>query len=181
MKNCLIIFAKEPEAGRVKTRLQGCLSRQECVELYKAFLQDIVSLGRKLKGLNTVLAYDATSAGPVYLRTIAPDFIFYKQRGRDLGAKMHNAFKFTRGINCDKTVLIGSDFPNLPARYIKEAFKRLDTSDIVLGPSIDGGYYLVGLKQPCPGLFKDVQWSSASVLERTVRNALALRKKISFL
>ncbi|MDD5757307.1 MAG: DUF2064 domain-containing protein, partial [bacterium] len=51
----------------------------------------------------------------------------------------------------------------------------------VLGPSIDGGYYLVGLKQPCPGLFKDVQWSSASVLERTVRNARALRKKISFL
>lgn len=181
MKNCLIVFAKEPEAGKVKTRLQGYLSKDMCVKLYKAFLKDTLELVRAIKCFDKVLAYDPSTLEPKYLKTIARDFMFYKQNGRNLGEKMHNAFKFVQERNNVKVVIIGSDSPNLPLNYIKEAYRRLDRSDIVLGPSHDGGYYLVGLKKPCAGIFKGVKWSSKTVLEDTVKNIRFLSKKVSVL
>lgn len=182
MKDCLIIFAKEPEAGRVKTRLQGYLSKEMCVKLYKAFLMDTLELARVIKCPNKILAYASSGPGPGYLKRIASqETIFYKQRGKNLGERMDNAFKFAKRMNCDKAVIIGSDSPNLPAKYIKDAYLRLDENDIILGPSYDGGYYLVGLKEPCPGIFKGVEWSSKTVLEKTVKNAGNIGKKVSLL
>ncbi|MDD5408721.1 MAG: TIGR04282 family arsenosugar biosynthesis glycosyltransferase [Candidatus Omnitrophica bacterium] len=181
MKDLLIVFAKEPKAGKVKTRLQGYLSKKMCVKLYKAFLTDTLELARGLKCFDKVLAYTSTARQPEYLRTIAGGFLFYKQTGRGLGERMHNAFKFARRMNSHKTVLIGSDSPNLPAKYIKEAYGRLDKSDIVLGPSQDGGYYLIGLKEPCGMLFKGIKWGSETVFDNTVKNAENTGKKLSIL
>jgi hypothetical protein len=181
MKDCLIVFAKEPQAGKVKTRLRGELSPGACVRLYKAFLKDTLSLARRVKCFARVLAYASCRAQPGYLKSIGRDFIFYEQKGKALGGKMLDAFDFAWRMYCDKIVIMGSDSPNLPAKRINDAFKLLDTSDIVLGPSLDGGYYLIGLKAPCAGIFKGVRWSSQTVLARTLKNALNLGKKVSTL
>lgn len=181
MKDCLIVFAKEPEVGKVKTRLQGYLSKDMCVKLYQAFLKDTLELVRAIKCFDKVLAYESSIAEPRYLKTIAKDFLFYRQKGRNLGEKMHDAFKFAKRINCDKTVIIGSDIPNLPLSYVEEAYRRLDRSDIVVGPSYDGGYYLIGVKKLCVGIFRDVKWSSETVLEKTIKNSQKLNKKIAIL
>lgn len=182
MKRCLIVFAKEPEKGRVKTRLADCLSGAERLNLYKAFLKDTVRLARKIRCETRILAY-ASNKNPVYLKKVAANFVFYKQRGKGLGMRIHNAFKFASKNNADtqKTVLIGSDSPLLPANYIKKAFQELERKDVVLGPADDGGYYLVGLKKPCLGLFKGIKWSSAQVLKSTIKNIKSREKSFSFL
>jgi len=180
MKKNLIIFAKEPEEGKVKTRLSGEFTEKQCVELYKSFLKDTMGIVRNINSDGKMMAYDSEGE-PVYIRCLAQDLVLYKQRGRDLGEKMHNAFTFSAEKGFSKTVIIGSDSPDLPAEYVEKAFLRLDENDIVLGPSYDGGYYLIGLKEPCPDLFKDVKWSSISVMEQTLNNAESTGKKVFLL
>ena len=181
MNDCLIVFAKEPEIGRGKVRLSDELSQDQCLALYKAFLKDTLRLAETLECNIKMLAYDITAGAPGYLKRIDGNFILYRQEGNDLGQRMHNAFKFSSKVNSRQTVIIGSDSPNLPADYLKEAFWRLDTFDIVLGPCYDGGYYLVGLNTSCLEIFQDVKWSSESVFENTVENAVSLGKKIAIL
>src|SRR3989338_1648464 len=178
MKDCLIIFAREPKAGKVKTRMQGHLSLDMCVKLYKAFLKDALELARALKCSDKVLAYESSEPEPGYLKTIAWGFLFHKQEGKNLGEKMYHAFRFAKRNKCDKTIIIGSDSPNLHAEYIKDAYRRLGKNDIILGPAQDGGYYLVGLKNPCKGIFKGIKWSSKTVLEDTLKNARNMSKKV---
>jgi uncharacterized protein len=181
MKNCLIIFAREPRAGKVKTRLQRYFSKDRCLRLYKAFLKDIFDTARRIKYVDKVLAYESSTPEARYLRKIAGDFIFYKQKGNDLGEKMNNAFEFAKESGFNKAVLIGSDLPDLPLSRIKQAYKKLDKSDLVLGPSHDGGYYLIGLKKPCSGIFGDIKWSSETVFMDTLKNAGKNNKTISVL
>lgn len=177
MKRCLIVFAREPKKGRVKTRLKSALSETACLNLYKAFLRDTLNLAQKVKAQEYVIAYDSIDGAKPYLRSIAPAFNFYRQEGKDLGQRIHNAFKYAHAIKADKSVIIGSDSPELPVNLIKAAFQKLDKYDLVLGPSEDGGYYLIGLKYPCEELFRDVRWGSGDVLNATLKKARGLRKK----
>ncbi len=179
MKDTLIIFVKEPKKGKVKTRLQKTVSQEDSVGLYKAFLKDTLDIGKRIK-CEKIIAYDS-QAEPLRLRRIFKNFKFYKQKGRDLGKRMHNAFKFAKDKNSSKTIIIGSDSPDLPPCFIERAFHKLDKSDVALGPSRDGGYYLIGLKNVCPGLFKSVKWSSGKALDKTVENARGLKKSLSIL
>lgn len=181
MKHCLVIFAKEPEKGKVKTRLKDYLSKIQCLNLYKAFLKDTIDLTKKIQCEIRIIAYDSDNKNPRYLKRIAPHFRFYKQKGKNLGERMHNTFKFAKENKTSKTVIIGSDSPNLPAGFIKKTFRGLDKYDVVLGPSLDGGYYLIGLKRPCFGLFKNIKWSSNKVLDNTIRNCRRLKKKMTLL
>ena len=178
MKRCLIVFAKEPTKGRVKTRLTPYLSESQCVKLYKAFLKDTINLANSIQCAQRIMAYDCDTANPAYLKKIARGFLFYEQKGKNLGEKMHNAFQFAHEHNASKMVLMGSDFPTLPARFIEEAFRRLDTNDIVLGPSFDGGFYLIGLKRPHSALFNGIKWSTEGVLSHTVKNARILKQEV---
>lgn len=179
--NCfLIVFAREPRKDMVKTRLRKHLSPGQCLGLYKAFLKDTLNLAKSIACDERVLAYES-SGKPSYLKKIARGFRFYKQEGKDLGEKMYNAFKFARKNKADRTVIIGSDSPTLPAGFIEAAFRELDRSDIILGPSCDGGVYLIGLKRPCRGLFKDVTWGSGEVLAESIGNARNLKKKTALL
>jgi rSAM/selenodomain-associated transferase 1 len=180
MKSYLIIFAKEPKRDKIKTRLSNYLSSSQCVKLYRAFLKDTMGMIKDVKCSRKIIAFDSDTKNPKYLKSIAPHFIFYRQKGKNLGQRMHNVFKFA-ARNPSKIVIIGSDSPTLPSGYIEEAFRKLDRNDIVIGPSRDGGYYLIGLKKACGGLFKGIKWSSDRVLEKTVMNAAALKKKIFLL
>lgn len=185
MNQCLVIFAKEPEKGRVKTRLRGFLSERECLRLYQAFLKDTLELFKAFPYHHKVLAYDCRSGNPRYLKKIvqifAPAVTFYKQKGKDLGQRMHLAFVFSQEINSDQTVMIGSDSPNLPVKYIQEAYKKLNHADVVLGPCQDGGFYLIGLNKPSAGIFRNVPWSSPSVLGAVIKNSGRLNKKVELL
>lgn len=173
----LIIFAKEPKKDNVKTRLSSCLSETQRLRLYKAFLKDTVSVAKDIQCEQKILAYDSESENPKYLKKITSSFIFYKQEGKNLGEKMHRAFQFAARNKASKIVIIGSDSPTLPIGYIKDAFCRLSKNDVVLGPSYDGGYYLIGLKKPCQGLFRDIKWGSDEVLEKTLKKVNVLNKK----
>ncbi|MFC1631435.1 TIGR04282 family arsenosugar biosynthesis glycosyltransferase [Candidatus Omnitrophota bacterium] len=180
MSRCLIVFAKEPKKDQVKTRLSGELSAQQRLNLYQAFLKDTLSLALSFPCEERILAYQSKSR-PVYLERLARGFKLYKQRGENLGQKMHHAFQFAQKNQAKKIVIIGSDAPTLPAKLIKQAFSRLNTKDLVLGPCLDGGYYLIGLSRPVSGLFKDITWSSDRVLAQTVNNARRLHKRVALL
>ncbi len=180
MKRTLIIFAKEPEKGKVKTRLKKYFSEPQLLNLYKAFLKDTSQIADKVDCEEKILAFAATKK-PRYLKQVARDLKLYRQKGRDLGQRMYNAFVHTKDKRAGKTIIIGSDSPTLPAIIINRAFWKLDKCDVVLGPSIDGGYYLIGLKEPCSGLFKGVIWSSDQVLNETRKRARQLNKKVAML
>ena len=181
MKDSIIIFAKEPKRGRVKTRLQEYLGKKLCVNIYKAFLRDTLDLVTKNSCEYKILAYDSYGESPRYLKEIAPRYTFYKQKGNGLGERMYNTFRFAKATGASKMVIIGSDSPTLPASSIKKAFGLLDSADLVLGPSLDGGYYLIGLKSSCAGLFKGITWSSPTVFKDTMKNARRLKKKVALL
>lgn len=177
MKRFLIVFAKEPEKGRVKTRLGKCFPNAQLLNLYKAFLKDTLDTAEKVDCEEKILAYSA-SGEPRYLKSISRNFKFYAQRGRNLGKRMHNAFMYTKDKGAKKAVIIGSDSPDLSAGIINNAFQRLDKYDFVLGPSYDGGYYLIGLKKPEPCIFEGIRWSTPDVFEDTVKKARKMNKKI---
>jgi hypothetical protein len=177
----LIIFAKEPTKNTVKTRLRDYLSEAQRLNLYKAFLRDTINLAKRIHCDMRVLAYDSGNKNPQYLNRIARQFTFYKQQGNDLGQRMHNAFKFAKANKFSKTVIIGSDSPDLPEGFIEAAFRKLDETDVVLGPSLDGGYYLVGMKSLCLVIFKGIKWSSDKVLAATVDRLKRFNKDVTVL
>jgi len=181
MKDSIIIFAKEPKGGNVKTRLQEYLGKNLCVNLYKALLRDTLDITKRVACEHKILAYDSNGKNPRYLKKIAPRYTFYKQKGDGLGERMYNAFRFAKDSGASKMVIVGSDSPTLPASSIEKAFDLLSYADAVLGPSLDGGYYLIGMKSPCAGLFKGITWSSPTVLKDTIKNAQKLKKRVALL
>lgn len=176
----MFIFAKEPEIGKVKTRLKHYFSKGRLLNLYKAFIKDTLDIAKEVDCEEKYLAYFSKKS-PKLLKKISKGFKFYKQRGGDIGERMHNAFKYAKAKNAKEIIIIGSDAPTLPFTFINNAFKQLNNYDIVLGPSLDGGYYLIGLKNPCFEIFKGIKWSSDKALEDTIKNAKTLGKKITLL
>lgn len=180
MSRVLIVFAKEPIHGRVKTRLNGCFLDVDLVRLYKAFVKDTLTIARKVRGTKKILAFSSVGY-PRFLKTISVGFELIEQEGRNLGERMFNAFVYAREIGAEKTVIIGTDSPTLPRGTIEKAFKTLDRKDMVLGPSFDGGYYLIGMKNPCRKIFNGIRWSSSAVLRKTINNAKATCKETALI
>lgn len=180
MKRSLIIFAKEPRIGAVKTRLASYLTQAGCLALYKKLLRNTVAFARSVKCGRKIIAYDSRGKHPAFLKKTAPDFEFYEQKGKDLGERMFDAFSAVITENT-KAVIIGSDSPGLPGNCVSRAFEELTMNDVVLGPAHDGGYYLIGLKKPCKSIFEGVKWSSREVFEKTYIKAKKLKKKVTVL
>ncbi len=149
----LVIYARDP-SERVKTRLR--LSPENATELYAAMLQDVVN---NLRGFDPELWY-ATNMGPDFgLQTRS-------QEGVDLGGRMANTFDVLLTQH-ESVIIVGSDAPTLPQRCVQHAAEALRHHDVVLGPSADGGYYLIGARG-VPS-FADVRWSSSHTLADTLR------------
>ncbi len=165
----LIVFGKLPVPGYVKTRLTNLLSPEDAARVYYAFIEDGIA---RLKSLGVPLAAFVDGKGNVNSEAYARADEIYKQEGANLGAKMSNAFDWAFGAGFRTVVLTGTDHPNLPVEHVALAFKLLEeTTDIVLGPAKDGGYYLVGLRRPNPGLFIGMHYSHEKVLEQTLLRA----------
>jgi uncharacterized protein len=171
-----IVMVKAPSAGAVKTRLVPPLDGAQAAALAACFARDVVAgLGRAAR--DVVVAY-APADGRATLEALLPSggLAWLEQRGADLGERLAAAADqaFARGFG--PVVFFGTDSPTLPPAYVGRAFDSLAAgdSDVVLGPTEDGGYYLVGLSRPAAGLFRDVAWSTPRALRQTLDNAARL-------
>ena len=144
----LVIMAKAPEAGRAKTRLTPPLSASEAAELSRCFLLDTIERVREVRDVAPVIAHDPPEAAPLF-RALAPEFGLRAQQGPDLGARMAECVAAVLGAGATGVVLVGSDAPHVSAEHIRLAVRLLGEGahDVVLGPSEDGGYYLIGLRR----------------------------------
>ncbi len=170
MKRAIIIMAKVPQAGNVKTRLQNILAPEECESLAEAFLKDAVNKAHTACENIFIAFFPRTEIQK--LKKILPDESnFIEQTGENLGEKMSDAFQFVFEQKTDSIVMIGTDSPTFPFDYIEQAFEFLETnSEIVLGKTDDGGFYLIGLRVLRREIFENVAWSSPKTFEQVFEN-----------
>lgn len=172
MNKGLIIFAREPLPGKVKTRLAQDIGDEAAAGLYAAMLGDVLVKAASLDDVRTLLFWSLETSG-IKCNLAFPELQMFEQQGTTLGERMAEAFEtaFKNGI--EACCIIGSDSPDLPAEYIRQAFEWLEQNraDVVFGPAEDGGYYLLGLRNICQELFRDIPWSTAAVLESSLKQA----------
>jgi hypothetical protein len=167
----LVVFVRYPRPGEVKTRLVPALGAEAAAKLYRAIAEQVLEATLPAPGeYERLVFYDPPEAGEA-MRQWLPSGRLRRQAGGDLGERMAEAFTraFRRGAS--RVALAGSDVPTLTRKDVASAFSRLDTADVVLGPSEDGGYYLVALRRAQPSLFEGVAWGTPSVLEETLARA----------
>ena len=172
-KLLLVVVAKAPVAGEVKTRLIPHLTAEEAADLYRCFLQDRLMTLDTLRGVELAIAFTPADAGDMFVPFCRNGTGLFCQKGRDLGERLNNIFIEKLAGGYDAVSIIDSDTPDLPRWSIQESFKRLlsNQTDVVFGPCHDGGYYLVGMRQPHPELFDDIPWSTERVLSNTLEKA----------
>lgn len=169
----LMIFVKAPVPGHVKTRLCPPLSLEEAAALYRAFVQDTVE---RLSGSDWTLEIAYKPIKPLEnLSWLDPEIPFFQQEGFDLGARLAHAFEKAFSSGARQVVAIGSDSPELFPSLLEKAFEGLNSTNAVLGPTHDGGYYLIGLSRPCPEIFSGIPWSTAKVYRETLEKISRLR------
>lgn len=183
MATLLIIFAKEPVPGQVKTRLCPPLAPEAAARLYHSFLEDTLAEMGRLSQMDLTLAYGEPEAEPFFRELAPPHVRLFPQEGADLGERLTRAFARGFGEGYGAILVLGSDVPDLPGSVVWEAKKALEAekAEVVLGPCPDGGYYLVGLKAPHPGLFQGLGWSTGVVLEDTLSRARRLSLPVHLL
>lgn len=176
------IMAKAPRAGEVKTRLCPPLSTNEAAELYRCFLLDKIEQVRTLTKASPAIAY-TPDEGRTFFEEFAPGFVLLPQRGADLGFRLANNFDQLLGMGYQGALAIDSDSPTLPTHFLEEALDLIATPtiDLVLGPSDDGGYYLIGLRKLYGELFEKMAWSTADVMPETIGRAEAKGLKVATL
>jgi uncharacterized protein len=179
--NVLIVFVKQPRPGGVKTRLTPALSAADAAELYRVLAEEEIRNTVPRPGEYTRLFFFDPSSSPAAMSEWLPEETLMSQRGADLGARMSAAFDeaFHRGAR--RAAVIGTDVPWVTRARVAEAFAALDGHDVALGPTADGGYYLVAVDQPRPELFRGIAWSTPSVLVSTVDRAGALGLRVQML
>jgi rSAM/selenodomain-associated transferase 1 len=167
----LLVFAKVPRPGRVKTRLTPALTPTEAARLYTAFLRDTMRQSRRLSGADVRL-YLAPSLPDGDIDGVPADVTLHEQAGDRLGERMKGAFKDTLRDGYERVIVVGSDHPTLPLSFLQEAVRALDDSEsLCLGPTEDGGFYLLGMSAFYPQLFDDMSYSHSGVFADTLARA----------
>ena len=167
----LCLFAKAPVPGRVKTRLAPEVPPRAAAHLYEAMLLDVLDAhARSPGGADLFLWYSPPEARAWFAAAAPPAYRLAEQRGRRLGERMARVFRTHAREGYARVVLRGTDSPTLPLDHVDEAFGALSRTDLVLGPDPGGGYNLIGLREPCDGLF-EVETSTPRVLEATLERA----------
>ncbi len=165
----LLVFVKNPVPGKTKTRLAEAVGNDRALLMYRRLLDHTRVQAAALPGVTRYLHYseyvDDHDAWP------GAAFIKLVQVGDGLGERMSRAFDHAFARRHDRVIIIGSDCPGVTTALLEEAFAALLTSDVVVGPALDGGYYLLGMRHPHPGLFTNMEWSTDHVLEDTLARA----------
>jgi rSAM/selenodomain-associated transferase 1 len=191
----LAVMTKAPQAGRVKTRLVPPLTPEEAAELNKCFLRDTAAaissacsrrpVGDEGKTARSspIAVYTPVGAESVYTDILPADFSLLPQRGDKFGERLYLAIEDLCKCGFDALCLIDSDSPTVPAENFEQAVELLSTSEdrVVLGPSDDGGYYLIGMKKPHRHLFEQIDWSTERVLNQTMQRATEIGIEVKLL
>ena len=179
--DALIVVAKQPAPGQTKTRLTPPLSPEQAAQLYECFLRDTLDLMRAVPDVRRAIAYLPIDARD-YFAQLAPDFDLIPQVGADLGARLDQALTHYLEQGYERAVIMNSDGPTLPIEHLRQAFTELAAgAEVVLGPSDDGGYYLIGLNRPAPRLLREVRMSTSHVLADTLALAREENLRVALL
>ncbi|QBA65659.1 TIGR04282 family arsenosugar biosynthesis glycosyltransferase [Muriicola soli] len=166
--NCLLlIFTRNPELGKCKTRLAASVGDKTALAIYTFLLQHTVAITAPLKVQKTVYYSDKIGVNDLW-----DENVYHKklQEGEDLGQRMANAFKVGFKAGYKRIIVIGSDLFDLSTHDLIAAFDKMQSNDFVLGPAVDGGYYLLGMTRFLPEVFEAKNWGTDSVLKDTLKN-----------
>ena len=166
--NCILLFVKAPVAGKVKTRLAAEIGEEATAGLYKCFVEDVLSMIKNVdSGLR--LCFHPPEAMSQVRQWLGDQYSYRPQRGDDLGERLKNAFAGAFEEGFSRVVAIGSDSPDLPEEFLVQAFTGLGSCDAVIGPSSDGGYYLIGFSKDsfATEAFDGIAWSTSAVCGQT--------------
>ncbi len=186
MKTCVIVFAKNPVPNQVKTRLVPTLSPEQAATLYTAFLRDGCDTLATLSDVDLIIAYTPTEARSDLQALIGDDVLYIPQTGADLGERLASATQWATEQGYTKILLVGSDSPTLPIAYVSKAVTLLNSQDITIGPSTDGGYYLIGFSatnvaMTVPFVFENIAWSTENVFQQTLARIRSLKATVGLL
>ena len=165
--NALLIFTRNPQLGKVKTRLAKTFGDKKALEVYKDLLLHTMEATKDLDCDVFVFYDEKIEENDIWSTKIYHKFV---QSGKDLGEKMQNAFQKLFALNYQNCIIIGSDLFDLNEKMIIDAFQLLDKNDAVIGPAEDGGYYLLGLKNIIPAIFQNKNWGTSSVFADTLKD-----------
>ena len=160
----LILFIRNPEKGKVKTRLAKGVGEEKALRIYQALLEHTRRQALAVRARRLLFYADYINRGDAWKEA---DFEKHLQEGEDLGARMQHSFEVALR-QARSALIVGSDIAQLSARIIEDAFRQLQTHDFVIGPAVDGGYYLLGMKAATPTLFEGIEWSTPTVFVETV-------------
>lgn len=171
-KNAVLMFCKKPVPGKVKTRLADGIGKAAAATFYSGMVEKTLqSLHRRSRPYRVIVCFDPPGEYEYFLKWLGPRSAYLPQSGGDLGERMAGAVHTAEAIGYSDLVLIGSDCPDLTPGHIQSALNHLQTCDVVLGPSKDGGYYLIAFHSNCPNLFEGIPWSTPDVLTLTLKKA----------
>jgi rSAM/selenodomain-associated transferase 1 len=176
-ERALVIMAKAPRLGHVKTRLAESLAPEAIIELYKCLIEDTVQLARSVTtdALAIVCPFSDVSDLSAWL----PDIEVVAQEGKGLAAGLVSAFRIFIGRGHRRVVALDGDSPQIPGQTLEQAYRLLDSSDVVVGPTTDGGYYLVGTTAPQSALFDHDRIGSGNALDSLLVAARTLKLKVA--
>lgn len=182
--NALLVFCRAPRLGQVKTRLAQAKGAPFALEIYRAMLRDCFDLGRGLAPQTATIATFTPADAFDALGGLSAlwDGPHLAQRGEDLGARMLNALADARAQGFERCAIIGSDAPDLPLKTLRAAFDLLGANQVVIAPSADGGFVLIGASCALPdAIFADIAWSRNDVCARLMGNLRALELSYALL
>ncbi len=166
-KSLILVFVRNPELGKVKTRLSRTVGDSAALKIYNILLSNTESVLNSIPVDKVVYYSEEIQQNDLWSETL-----YFKklQKGFDLGARMRHAFGMAFEDSYEKVVIVGSDLYDLKPTHIEDAFEALDDHDIVIGPSLDGGYYLLGMKELHSAVFENKVWGTNSVLKATLND-----------
>ncbi len=169
-RNFLGFFVKFPEPGQVKTRLAKDIGPLAASAFYRRIAEYVLKRTAPLdSGYLRIVFYTPEEEKEGFEEWLKGE-VFRAQRGDDVGERMANALREMFEMGAEKAIVVGADIPGLHRGIVDRAFGQLDSSDIVIGPAMDGGYYLIGMKSAHPEVFLNIDWGTADVLTRTLFN-----------
>ncbi|MBW4595234.1 MAG: TIGR04282 family arsenosugar biosynthesis glycosyltransferase [Brasilonema angustatum HA4187-MV1] len=180
-KQHLIIFTRYPEPGKTKTRLIPALGTEGAANLQRQMTEHTLSQVKQLQKTSAISFEVRFAGGDLQLMQewLGYDLIYQPQGEGDLGLRMTQSFFNAFQSGAEKVVTIGTDCPGVNNQILAEAFAQLQQCELVLGPAVDGGYYLIGLQRPVPELFINIDWGTSQVFHQTISIAQTLNLSVA--